>query len=198
MNKKLVLKLSEIGAVKFGAFTLKSGMVSPIYIDLRLLGSYPGLLKIVAKEMKKKLDALRYDRIAGIPYAALPIATALSLLINKPMIYTRKEQKEYGTKKLIEGEYKSGETAVVIDDLVTTAKSKFGAIEPLLAEGLVVKDIVVLIDREQGGREQLLEKGYNLHACLPLKKMLKFLLKEGKMDRQKYGEVLDFLKANKA
>jgi orotate phosphoribosyltransferase len=198
MNKKLVLKLSEIGAIKFGSFTLKSGMISPIYIDLRLLVTYPELLKLVAKDMAKILKKLNYDRIAGIPYAAMPIATAISLLANKPMIYTRKEQKEYGTKKQIEGEYKSGETVVVIDDLVTTAKSKFEAIEPLLAEGLAVKDIVVLIDREQGGKEQLKEKGYGLHACIELKKMLKFLLKEGKLEKAKYDEVLKFISENKA
>ncbi|MFH1257670.1 MAG: orotate phosphoribosyltransferase [Candidatus Micrarchaeota archaeon] len=198
MNKKLVLKLHEIGAIKFGSFTLKSGMLSPIYIDLRLLVSHPALLKMVAKEMRKKIAHLQYDRIAGIPYAALPIATSLSLLLNKPMIYTRKEQKDYGTKKMIEGEYNKGETAIVIDDLVTTAKSKFEAIEPLLAEGLLVKDIVVLIDREQGGREQLREKGYNLHACIELKKLLKFLLKSGKLNKDKYDEVLKFLKDNRA
>lgn len=197
MNKKLVLGLFDIGAVKFGSFILKSGMASPIYIDLRLLVSHPALLKSVAKEMRKKMARLQYDRIVGIPYAALPIATALSLLLNKPMIYTRKEQKDYGTRKMIEGEYKAGETAVVIDDLVTTAKSKFEAIEPLTQEGLVVKDIVVLIDREQGGRAQLKEKGYELHACIPLKKMLKFLLKEGKIDKAKYEEVLAFLEQNK-
>jgi uridine monophosphate synthetase len=173
-------------------------MISPIYIDLRLLVTYPELLKLVAKDMAKILRKLNYDRIAGIPYAAMPIATAISLAVSKPMIYTRKEQKEYGTKKQIEGEYKSGERIVVIDDLVTTAKSKFEAIEPLLAEGLIVKDIVVLIDREQGGKEQLKEKGYELHACIELGKMMKFLLKEGKLEQAKYDEVLKFIKENKA
>ncbi|MFH1751176.1 MAG: orotate phosphoribosyltransferase [Candidatus Micrarchaeota archaeon] len=198
MNKKLVLRLFEIGAVKFGSFTLKSGMVSPIYIDLRLLASYPGLLKAVAREMGKKLRKLQCDRIAGIPYAALPIATALALLANKPMIYTRKELKDYGTKKIIEGEYKAGERIVVIDDLVTTAKSKFEAIEPLLQEGLIVKDIIVLIDREQGGGEQLRERGLMLHACIELRKMLRLLLKNGKIDAEKYKEVLAFLSQNRA
>ncbi len=198
MNKKLVLKLYEVGAVKFGSFTLKSGMQSPIYIDLRLLVSHPELLKMVAKEMRRKMMHLHYERIAGIPYAALPIATALSLLLNKPMIYTRKEQKEYGTKKMIEGEYKAGEIVAIIDDLITTGKSKFEAIEPYLQEGLVVKDIVVLIDREQGGMEQLKEKGYGLHSCIGLGKMLKFLLKNGKLEREKYDEIIKFLKENQA
>ncbi|MFH0971453.1 MAG: orotate phosphoribosyltransferase [Candidatus Micrarchaeota archaeon] len=198
MNKKLVLKLFEIGAVKFGSFTLKSGMQSPIYIDLRLLVGHPALLKMVAKEMRKKMMHLHYDRIAGIPYAALPIATALLILLGKPMIYTRKEQKEYGTKKMIEGEYNKGETAIIIDDLITTGKSKFEVIEPYLQEGLIVKDVVVLIDREQGGKEQLNEKGYSLHACIELKKMLKFLLKDGKLEKAKYDETIAFLNANRA
>ncbi len=198
MNKKLIFQLHEIGAIKFGEFTLKSGMQSPIYIDLRILVSYPKILKMVAKEMRKKLLKLQCERIAGIPYAAMPIATALSMISGKPMIYTRKEQKEYGTKKSIEGEYKAGETVIVIDDLVTTAKSKFEAIEPITQAGLLVKDIIVLVDREQGGKEQLAEKGYTLHACIPLKKMLKLLLKENKLEREKYEEVLRFIEENRA
>ncbi|MBI5225322.1 orotate phosphoribosyltransferase [Candidatus Micrarchaeota archaeon] len=196
MNKKLVLVLEGIGAIKFGTFTLKSGIVSPIYIDLRLLVSHPDVLKMVAKEMQKKCKNLEFDRIAGIPYAALPIATALSMQLGKPMIYARKEQKEYGTKKLIEGKYLEGEKILVVDDLVTSAKSKFEAIEPLLNEKLIVRDVLVLIDREQGGGRQLKEKGYELHACLELKKMLNFLKKAGKLEEGKYREVMEFLKNN--
>lgn len=192
-NRALILNLNKIGAVKFGKFTLKSGMVSPIYIDLRVLVSYPKVLKQVAESYLPVLRKIKYDRIAGIPYAALPIAAAISLLNGKPWIYTRKEVKEYGTKKAIEGEYKKGEKVVIVDDLITTGASKLEITQPLEKEGLLVKDIVVLVDREQGGKEELEGKGYTLHSVLPISDILDVLLGEGEISKTKYQEVKNFL-----
>jgi uridine monophosphate synthetase len=144
--------LLEAGCVKFGDFTLKSGLKSPIYIDLRLIISHPKLLAQVAQAYLPLIRNLSFDRIAALPYAAIPIATAISLAGSYPMIYPRKEAKAYGTKAEIEGEYHPGETALVIDDLATTGGSKFEAIEKLTGAGLVVKDVVVLIDRQSGQR----------------------------------------------
>lgn len=106
--------------VRFGDFTLKSGKKSPIYIDLRRLVTFPQIMRLVAREYAKVLRHYRFDRIAGLPYAALPIASAISLEMNVPLIYPRKETKAYGTRAAIEGEYQPGERVVVIDDLVST------------------------------------------------------------------------------
>ena len=89
--------LLSAGCIKFGSFTLKSGLQSPIYIDLRQVITYPKLLEQIGAAYLPLLRELKFDRIAGLPYAAIPIATAVSLQGNYPMIYPRKEVKTYGT-----------------------------------------------------------------------------------------------------
>lgn len=195
MHKEdLILSLNQIGAIKFGQFTLKSGMISPIYITLRVLVSYPQVLKKVAKAYLPILAELHHNRMAAVPYAALPIVSAISFLNNKPWIYTRKEQKTYGIKKRAEGEYQKGETVVVVDDLITTGLSKLEVIQPLKEIGLKVKDIVVLIDREQGGREELRKKGYRLHSVLTISQILNLLLEKKKISKEIYHQVTHFIK----
>jgi uridine monophosphate synthetase len=172
---------------------LKSGKLSPIYLDLRRLVSYPQILKRVARAYANVLRDLEYDRIAGIPYAALPIATAASMELNKPLIYPRREVKEYGTKAAIEGEYNAGETVVVLDDLTTTGETKFEAIEKLTSAGLNVRDIVVLIDRGQGAKELLARAGYTLRAVTTLPQLLEIWRASNAITQEQYDEVKKFL-----
>ena len=186
--------LLSAGCIKFGSFTLKSGLQSPIYIDLRQIISYPKLLEQIGAAYLPLLKDLKFDRIAGLPYAAIPIATAISLQGNYPMIYPRKEAKSYGTKAEIEGEYYAGETAVIIDDLATTGGSKFEAIEKLTGAGLVVKDVVVLVDRQSGAKESLEQAGFNLHAVLTISALLDYWEDAGKVDKNKIVETRNFLK----
>src|SRR5687767_12269087 len=177
--------LLEAGCIKFGEFTLKSGLKSPIYIDLRRIISHPNLLAEIAQAYLPILSRLQFSRIAGLPYAAIPIATAISLAGNYPMIYPRKEAKSYGTKAEIEGEYHPGETVVVVDDLATTGGSKFEAIEKLTGVGLVVKDVVVLVNRQSGAKESLEKAGYSMHAVLTISQLLNYWGKTGKVEKDK-------------
>ena len=191
--QSLADNLLQAGCIKFGEFTLKSGLQSPIYIDLRQVITYPELLSEIARAYLPILSGIQFSRIAGLPYAAIPIATAISLAGNYPMIYPRKEVKAYGTKAAIEGEYHAGETIVVIDDLATTGGSKFEAIEKLTGAGLVVRDIVVLIDRESGAKESLARAGYTMHAVLTINEMLDHWEKTGKVEKTKIEATRNFL-----
>lgn len=196
IQTELIVKLFEINAVKFGEFKLKSGIMSPIYIDLRVIVSYPEVLKMVADAMWKRVKNLNFDLICGVPYTALPIATVISVEHDKSMLMRRKEVKDYGTKKAIEGNFQSGQTVLVVEDLVTSGSSVFETIEPLQLEGLKVNDIVVLVDREQGGKKHLQEKGYNLHSVITISEMLDVLEKEGKLSKEMVEKVGIFIKNN--
>ncbi|NOZ07021.1 MAG: orotidine-5'-phosphate decarboxylase [Chloroflexi bacterium] len=167
-NRDLVDALNALGCVQFGDFTLASGLHSPVYIDLRLLVSDPAAMHLAARAYARLLAGLSFDRLAAIPYAALPIGAVVAQVANRPLIYPRKEVKSYGRQRAIEGRWEAGETVVVLDDLITTGGSKLAAIEPLEQAGLHVRDVVVLIDREQGGADELAAKGYRLHSVLKL------------------------------
>lgn len=189
----LSLSLFDISAVRLGRFTLHSGKVSPIYLDLRLLVSHPQVLQQVAEAYTELLRHLSFDILAAYPYGALPIGTAIALHSGWPLIYPRKTAKRYGTGRQVEGAWQVGQTAIVIEDLITSGDSILQAIASLKAAGLQVKEAVVLIDRQQGGRETLQTQGYQLHAVLTITQVLHTLEQHKRITARQRADVLDSL-----
>lgn len=171
----LIHALYNIGAIQFGEFTLKSGAISPIYINLRKIISYPKLLEQISNAIWTKISELSFDLICGVPYTALPIATCLSLNHQIPMVMRRKEKKDYGTKQLIEGVFKANQTCLIVEDIITTGGSILETAADLENEGLIIKQVVALVDRAQGGIKTL-EKKFPTNAILTLPQMLETLI----------------------
>ena len=144
--------------------------------------------------MAEVARGLKFDRFAAIPYAGLPIGVALALEMNRPLIYPRLEVKAHGTRRAIEGAFEPGETVLLVDDLITRGDSKLEATRPLEAAGLTVRDVLVLIDREQGGAEDLSRHGYRLHAVLTLTQVLDVLKESAYITPAQYAEVLAYLR----
>lgn len=197
LQSELIQQLYEVGCIQFGQFKLASGQQSPIYIDLRRIATSALVLKMAALPYADLLRPLTYDHLAAVPYAALPLGTAVALTTNGSLIYPRKEAKAHGTGQNIEGVFSAGDRVVVLEDLVTSGGSVLKAIEQLEAAGLVVEDVVVLIDREQGGRENLAERGYRLHAALRLTDILDVLHSTGQISAERVAGVKRYVEQSK-
>lgn len=192
-----IAQLSEslygIGAVRFGDFRLKDGRLSPFYLDLRGLVSFPVLLGEIGHALAQRAASLVYDRIAGLPYAGLPIGVAMSLAANRPLIYPRKEAKEYGTGRLIEGAYAAGERVLLVDDVITSGSAKVEASAPLRAERLIVEDILVIVDRRQQSSPTLDGSGMRVHSLVTVRALLQALAKQKVVSASEQQRALDFL-----
>jgi len=203
-ESNIALELLKNNMIQFGEFRLKlheknpDAPLSPFYINLRPMRS---LLDIISKVIKlyedfiKKLE-LKYNCYADVPTAATPIVSILSYKTGVPMI-TPRGPKTHGVKGSIDGVFKSGDKVLLIDDLITKAESKLESIRILEENGLTVEDIVVLVDRQQGGKKELEKRGYKLHAVYNFSDLLKFYLDCKEISQEKYNKVKNYLNKNK-
>jgi len=202
----LARELFGAGAIKFGAFRLKlheenpDAPLSPIYIDLRILRSLPVVMNLAVEAYRSLISnsGIEFDCYADVPTAATPIVAVLSQSTGVAMISPRMDAKTHGTKRKIEGIFHAGQVALLVDDLITTAGSKLEAVSVLAENGLIVHDVVVLVDREQSGVQALSRYGYACHAVFRLGELLSFYWASRLIDNDTYRRVTDYLQSQKS
>ncbi|HEX9991156.1 MAG TPA: orotidine-5'-phosphate decarboxylase [Chloroflexia bacterium] len=195
--REVVVEMFRIGAIRFEPVTLKSGLVSPYYNNLRLLASYPQLLRNTSRllaETMKEAD-VEPDVLIGIAEAGIPLAVGLSQHAGIPAGYVRSAAKAHGIKSMVEGAWKEGAMAVLVDDVVSDGASKLEVLVHLQEAGLQVRDIVVLVDRGQGGPEMMARHGLRCHAAVTMEHVLDILLAEGLITEQHVEESVRFMAA---
>ena len=185
--------LLRTGSLRFGTFKLASGILSPYYIDMRLIPSDPEAFRRVIgfyTMVLGKTLAKRAQRLAGIPTAGIAYAAVLAFNLSKPFLYVRKEEKEHGRGRRIEGILQPGERVLVLDDVITTGKNIVEAVEAIRSEGGVVEDTLVLLDRQQGGRANLEKAGVRLHAFATMTHIADRLNARGMIDEGQLKEIV--------
>ena len=172
---ELTTALRDCGALQFGDFTLASGAKSEYYIDIKKASTNPKVLYMISILMAEKMqdENLRPDRIAGVVLGSVPLAAALSLATGIPYVMVRKEKKDHGTGKLIEGDLNPGDKVLVVEDVVTTAGSSIAAIKTLRENGAVVDTAMSVIDRESGGRDNYAEIGVEFYSLVKASEIVK-------------------------
>lgn len=185
----LIKELFAIGAIQIKDTLLKSGMASPIYFDMRVIISHPKLLQQVATFFNTMLHSDTYDVVCGVPYGAVPLATTIAMQGDYPLVMQRKEIKNYGMQKMIEGDYKEGARCAVIEDVISTGGSILETVRILEQNGLVVNDVFVIIDREQKGKENVQKQGYKLYSLFTITEILHVLLAESFITHKQYARI---------
>jgi len=198
MRYELCKILHRIGAIKFGVFKLASGKVSPYYIDLRIVPSFPDAFQKVCIFYKtltqERVGIENFERVAGIPVAGIPFASLVAYQFRKPFLYIRKEVKLHGRQKRVEGILAPGDRILLVDDLVTSGFSLKKAAEALRAEGGVIRDAVVLLDREEGGKENLAKAEIRLHSLIKISEAVNVLFDLGALDEFQRDTILKQIK----
>ena len=205
-NLWLARTLWELGGVQFGDFTLgRSTLHSPVHVNPRLLIGNPNALRRAARgilEEVRTLQAMRhphaapFDLVAGIPFGGLHLATVFSVLSRTPLIYIHPAKEREGRREFVEGRYQRGQRVLVIDDLITSGGNVLETALALGMAGLTVRDVVVLIDRQEGARQRLQQHGLNLISILGLEVMLNYLMSRGKIEESWYRKSIEYIRSH--
>jgi orotate phosphoribosyltransferase len=185
--------LLRTGSLKFGTFKLASGLLSPYYVDLRLIPSNPEAFQRTVAMYVSVLEPnliKRAQRLAGVPTAGVAYAAVVALNLAKPLLYVRNEQKKHGRERRIEGLLQPGDRVVLLDDVATTGKSILEAADAIRGEGGIVADAVVLLDRQQGAQENLNRNGIRLHSFATMRRIADKLLSLGTIDEKQHDEIV--------
>ncbi|MFA0846126.1 orotate phosphoribosyltransferase [Methanobacterium formicicum] len=167
-KNQLISLLNDNNVIKFGKFTLSSGRESDYYVDMKKAITDPQILSQVSKIISQLISDDDIDRVAGPALGAVPIATAVALHAGIPMLMIRKAQKDYGTSQLIEGELKTGDKVIVVEDVTTTGHSLLKAVRAVQDNGGVVERTFVVVDREEGAVEELKKQGITLEPLVSI------------------------------
>ncbi len=198
LKAELCTLLTRIGALKFGTFTLSGGKLSTYYVDMRIVPSFPEAFETVENvymnlaENDVGLDS--FARIAGIPTAGVPFASVLAYLLHKPFLYVRQEAKSHGRERRVEGILHPGDKVLVVDDLVTSGGSLLNAVDAIISEGGLVENALVLIDREEGGKEALKSKKISLSSIASMSEVAKLLYSKEVITKHELSSILGQIK----
>lgn len=201
LKTELCTLLTRIGALKFGTFTLSGGRLSPYYVDMRIVPSFPEVFKTVeniySSLAQNDIGVNNFDRIAGIPTAGIPFASVLAYVLHKPFLYVRQEMKTYGRERRVEGILNPGDKVLLVDDLVTSGGSLLNAMSSITAEGGMVDYALILIDREEGGREALRDKKINLNYLVTMSEVAKILFDKDVITKDQMDSILRQMRKRK-
>lgn len=198
LKAELCTLLTRIGALKFGTFTLSGGKLSTYYVDMRIVPSFPEAFETVENvyenlaENDVGLDS--FARIAGIPTAGVPFASVLAYLLHKPFLYVRQEAKSHGRERRVEGILHPGDKVLVVDDLITSGGSLLNAADAIVSEGGLVENALVLIDREEGGKEALKNKKISLSSIATMSEVAQLLYSKEVITRHELSSILGQIK----
>ena len=193
MKAELCHILTKIGALKFGAFKLAGGKMSPYYIDLRIVPSFSEVFQKVNDYyitlIKQDVGIDKFERVAGIPTAGMAFASLIAYNLKKPFLYSREQAKAHGRERKVEGIIMPGDRILLADDLITTGQSLRKAASAMRAEGGEVNDAVVLVDREEGGNENLAKDKIKLHCLLKVSEAANKLYQMGTITEEEYKTI---------
>jgi len=197
LMKQVGILLIKNNAIKFGDYILSSGKKSPYYIDLRQTISSPNTMDWIANALTRivlnEIGRNKIDKILGVPTAGVPFATVVSQKLSLPLIYYRQARKEHGVRKKIEGILDRNDRVLVIDDLITTGESVIESAEVVRDQGGVVNELVVLLDREQGGKERLRASRIEPHVLFQISDAMYWLHSVGLLEDKVYETVQRYI-----